>query len=53
MKVLLLVKTFGEIDFFTSATGNFTKEMKSNACVSNFGRLDKEIDRARVEGIVG
>merc|ERR1712028_259365 len=50
----------GEIDIFTSATGNFDiitlahmKKMKNNAIVSNIGHFDNEIDMAGIEGFAG
>ena len=48
-QVVTMDECVGEIDFFTSTTGNFTKKMKNNAIVGNFGRFDKEIDRAGVD----
>merc|ERR1712014_276405 len=46
----------GEIDIFTSATGNFDiitlehmKKMKNNAIVGNIGHFDNEIDMAGLE----
>merc|ERR1712113_1086710 len=43
----------GEVDIFTSATGNFDiitvehmKNMKNNAIVGNIGHFDNEIDMA-------
>ena len=48
-QVVTMDECNGKIDFFTSATGNFTKQVKNNAIVGNFGRFDKEIDRARVD----
>merc|ERR1712161_165151 len=50
----------GEVDIFTSATGNFDiitlahmKKMKNNAIVGNIGHFDNEIDMAGVEGFPG
>merc|ERR1712093_891047 len=50
----------GEIDIFTSATGNFNiitlahmKKMKNNAIVGNIGHFDNEIDMAGLEGMQG
>merc|ERR1712130_699353 len=50
----------GEIDIFTSATGNFNiitlehmKNMKNNAIVGNIGHFDNEIDMAGLEGFAG
>merc|ERR550514_1020203 len=46
----------GEIDIFTSATGNFNiitlehmKKMKNNAIVGNIGHFDNEIDMDGLE----
>merc|ERR1712218_548324 len=50
----------GEIDIFTSATGNFNiitlehmKKMKNNAIVGNIGHFDNEIDMAGLEKTEG
>merc|ERR1712084_47022 len=50
----------GEIDIFTSATGNFKiirlehmKKMKNNAIVGNIGHFDNEIDMAGLENMPG
>jgi len=50
----------GEIDIFTSATGNFNiitlehmKKMKNNAIVGNIGHFDNEIDMEGLEGFPG
>merc|ERR1711878_24816 len=50
----------GEIDIFTSATGNFDiitlehmKKMKNNAIVGNIGHFDNEIQMAELEGFPG
>merc|ERR1712038_873684 len=50
----------GEIDIFTSATGNFNiitldhmKKMKNNVIVGNIGHFDNEIDMAGIEGFPG
>merc|ERR1711972_1275951 len=50
----------GEIDIFTSATGNFNiitlahmKKMKNNAIVGNIGHFDNDIDMAGVEKFEG
>merc|ERR1711898_70076 len=50
----------GEIDIFTSATGNFEiitlehmKMGKNNAIVGNIGHFDNEIDMAGLEGLAG
>merc|ERR1712241_1051343 len=50
----------GEIDIFTSATGNYDiitlehmKKMKNNAIVGNIGHFDNEIDMAGLEKLEG
>merc|ERR1711868_237735 len=50
----------GEIDIFTTATGNFNiitlahmKKMKNNAIVGNIGHFDNEIDMAGLESCEG
>merc|ERR1712086_216694 len=50
----------GEVDIFTSATGNFDiitlahmKKMKNNAIIGNIGHFDNEIDMAGLEGFPG
>merc|ERR1712238_545100 len=50
----------GEIDIFTSCTGNFKiitlehmKNMKNNAIVGNIGHFDNEIDMAGLENFPG
>merc|ERR1712045_573210 len=50
----------GEVDIFTSATGNFDiitlahmKKMKNNAIVGNIGHFDNEIDMSGLEGFPG
>merc|ERR1711971_1077490 len=50
----------GEVDIFTSATGNFKiitlehmKKMKNNAIVGNIGHFDNEIDMAGLEKMPG
>merc|ERR1719442_189956 len=50
----------GEVDIFTSATGNFDiitvehmKKMKNNAIVGNIGHFDNEIDMAGLEKLEG
>merc|ERR1711966_418189 len=59
-QVVAIESVVGEIDIFTSATGNFDiitwehmKKMKNNAIVGNIGRFDNEIDMAGVEGFPG
>merc|ERR1712154_491343 len=55
-QVVTLESVVGEIDIFTSATGNFNiitlehmKTMKNNAIVGNIGHFDNEIDMAGLE----
>jgi len=59
-QVVAMESVVGEIDIFTSATGNFDiitlehmKKMKNNAIVGNIGHFDNEIDMAGVEGFPG
>merc|ERR1711894_669934 len=59
-QVVTLDSVVGEIDIFTSATGNFNiitlehmKKMKNNAIVGNIGHFDNEIDMAGLEGFAG
>jgi adenosylhomocysteinase len=59
-QVVTLDSVVGEIDIFTSATGNFKiitlehmKKMKNNAIVGNIGHFDNEIDMAGLEGLAG
>merc|ERR1712127_502459 len=59
-QVVTLESVVGEIDIFTSATGNFDiitlehmKKMKNNAIVGNIGHFDNEIDMAGIEGFAG
>merc|ERR1712070_56425 len=59
-QVVTMEEVVGEIDIFTSATGNFNiitlehmKKMKNNAIVGNIGHLDNEIDMAGLEGFPG
>merc|ERR1719382_1225753 len=59
-QVVTLESVVGEIDIFTSATGNFDiitlahmKKMKNNAIVGNIGHFDNEIDMAGLEGFPG
>jgi len=59
-QVVTLEEVVGEIDIFTSATGNFNiitlehmKKMKNNAIVGNIGHFDNEIDMAGLEGFPG
>jgi len=59
-QVVTLESVVGEIDIFTSATGNFNiitlehmKKMKNNAIVGNIGHFDNEIDMAGLEKMEG
>merc|ERR1712190_414874 len=59
-QVVTMESVVGEIDIFTSATGNFNiitlehmKKMKNNAIVGNIGHFDNEIDMAGLEGFEG
>merc|ERR1711941_149945 len=59
-QVVTLDSVVGEIDIFTSATGNYDiitlehmKKMKNNAIVGNIGHFDNEIDMAGLEGFEG
>merc|ERR1712203_812561 len=59
-QVVTMDDVVGEIDIFTSATGNFNiitlahmKKMKNNAIVGNIGHFDNEIDMAGLEGFEG
>jgi len=59
-QVVTLEEVVGEIDIFTSATGNFDiitlehmKKMKNNAIIGNIGHFDNEIDMAGLEGFPG
>merc|ERR1711994_914414 len=59
-QVVTMEQVVGEIDIFTSCTGNFniitlehTKNMKNNAIVGNIGHFDNEIDMAGLEGFPG
>merc|ERR1711884_724949 len=60
MGVADMESVVGEIDIFTSATGNFNiitlehmKKMKNNAIVGNIGHFDNEIDMAGLEKTEG
>merc|ERR1711976_117649 len=55
-QVVTMEEVVGEIDIFTSATGNYDiitlehmKKMKNNAIVGNIGHFDNEIDMAGLE----
>merc|ERR1719264_1244548 len=57
-QVVTMESVVGEIDIFTSATGNFDiitlehmKKMKNNAIVGNIGHFDNEIDMAGLEKV--
>merc|ERR1712062_588773 len=59
-QVVTLDSVVGEIDIFTSATGNYDiitlehmKKMKNNAIIGNIGHFDNEIDMAGLEGFPG
>merc|ERR1711912_189532 len=59
-KVVPLEDVVGEVDIFTTTTGNFNiitlehmKKMKNNAIVGNIGHFDNEIDMAGLEGFEG
>merc|ERR1712005_7741 len=59
-QVVTLDSVVGEIDIFTSATGNFNiitlehmKKMKNNCIVGNIGHFDNEIDMAGLESFPG
>jgi len=59
-QVVTLESVVGEIDIFTTTTGNFKiitlehmKKMKNNAIVGNIGHFDNEIDMAGLEGLEG
>jgi len=59
-QVVTMEDVVGEIDIFTSATGNFDiitlahmKKMKNNAIIGNIGHFDNEIDMAGLEGFPG
>merc|ERR1712066_584440 len=59
-QVVTMEDVVGEIDIFTSATGNYDiitiehmKKMKNNAIVGNIGHFDNEIDMAGLEKFQG
>merc|ERR1712137_666257 len=59
-QVVTMEDVVGEIDIFTSATGNYDiitlehmKKMKNNAIVGNIGHFDNEIDMAGLEKFPG
>merc|ERR1712047_82800 len=59
-QVVTLESVVGEIDIFTTTTGNFNiitlehmKKMKNNAIVGNIGHFDNEIQMDRLENFPG
>merc|ERR1711933_528020 len=59
-QVVTMESVVGEIDIFTSATGNFDiitlehmKNMKNNAIVGNIGHFDNEIEMENLEKFPG
>merc|ERR1739840_85869 len=59
-QVVTMEDVVGDIDIFTSATGNFNiitlehmKKMKNNAIIGNIGHFDNEIDMAGLEKFAG
>merc|ERR1711912_135032 len=59
-QVVKIESVVGEVDIFTSATGNFNiitlehmKKMKNNAIVGNIGHFDNEIDMEGLENFSG
>merc|ERR1712186_287885 len=59
-QVVTLESVVGEIDIFTTTTGNFEiitlehmKKMKNNVIVGNIGHFDNEIEMAGLEGFPG
>merc|ERR1712176_1109778 len=59
-QVVTMESVVGEIDIFTTATGNFNiitlehmKKMENNAIVGNIGHFDNEIDMAGLENTAG
>merc|ERR1712211_70460 len=59
-QVVTLETVVGEIDIFTTTTGNFNiirlehmQKMKNNAIVGNIGHFDNEIQMAELEGFPG
>merc|ERR1711912_159076 len=59
-QVVKIESVIGEVDIFTSATGNFNiitlehmGKMKNNAIVGNIGHFDNEIQMAELEGFPG
>merc|ERR1719420_1366329 len=59
-QVVTIEEVIGEVDIFTSATGNFKiitlehmKKMKNNAIVGNIGHFDNEIAMEDIENFAG
>jgi len=59
-QVVTMEEVVGEVDIFTSATGNFNiitlehmKKMKNNAIVGNIGHFDNEIEMDKLEKFPG
>jgi len=59
-QVVTMESVVGEVDIFTSATGNFDiitvehmKKMKNNAIIGNIGHFDNEIDMSGLEKLEG
>merc|ERR1711967_197972 len=59
-QVVTLESVVGEIDIFTTTTGNFNvitlehmKKMKNNCIVGNIGHFDNEIEMAKLENFPG
>merc|ERR1712223_2126503 len=59
-QVVTMEQVVGEVDIFTSTTGNFKiitlehmKKMKNNAIVGNIGHFDNEIEMAELEAFPG
>merc|ERR1711959_712862 len=59
-QVVAMESVVGEVDIFTSCTGNFNiitlehmKKMKNNAIVGNIGHFDNEIDVERLQNCQG
>merc|ERR1711941_31855 len=59
-QVVTLESVVGEIDIFTTTTGNFQiitlehmKKMKNNAIVGNIGHFDNEIEMDKLEKFPG
>merc|ERR1719223_1310555 len=59
-QVATIDQVVGEIDIFTTTTGNFKiitlehmKRMKNNAIVGNIGHFDNEIEMEKLEGFPG